>query len=547
MKKRIISLVLVLSVIASLMFAVPVTANAYNNWSDAYKYFVLNQKYLSFGQYYENDGVPYDYCVSTFSLNDFEQDNIPELIIYDNSTDMAGSVWHVYKFDSEIKYIGDIGFRTSYFYRVENYPGLFFQCGKEGYFPGYYYSIEDGKIKDEHILTNKEEFNGEYFDYPVIKETENIDLFNKCVKLSGFNNNDPSEYRLPEFSLSEINSMGWDTFLEYYGYKMSTSDNSWETLYLEKMLEIKNEYQTGLRKFKYDGYEDENNLFFTLQDIDFDGVPELYHTQCSRFEGEYGTSQEDEEIYYIKNGKVEKARIESDYELGLLPSYSKKPVGDFYVDRYQYVAQNTATGEISFITNDSCNYGAVDYPSRTYLRLEFDKNNGVLRSTLLLRQDAGSYETEQYLEGYKFIGVGTYFSNTFYDRVGNLWEWSAPYIKPSIKVTLNGEELSFPQPPVIVNDRTLVPVREIFEALGASVDWNGATQEVTATKDSKKVKLRIGSNTMIIENGQTYAEKELDVPAQLINDKTMVPVRAISEAFDCHVDWDEEKQTVKIS
>ncbi len=111
-----------------------------------------------------------------------------------------------------------------------------------------------------------------------------------------------------------------------------------------------------------------------------------------------------------------------------------------------------------------------------------------------------------------------------------------------IKVTLNGEELSFPQPPVMVDDRVLVPLREIFEALGAVVDWDDATQSVTSTKDSTTVTLAIGSNILHKNGNEIY----LDVPAQLINDKTMVPVRAVSKALGSNVDWDEDTNTVII-
>jgi len=92
-------------------------------------------------------------------------------------------------------------------------------------------------------------------------------------------------------------------------------------------------------------------------------------------------------------------------------------------------------------------------------------------------------------------------------------------------------------------DRTLVPLRAIFEALGATVDWDGATQTVTAKKDSDVIKLQIGSNEMTV-NGKTVT---LEVPAQLINGRTMVPVRAIAEAFGAEVYWDAATRTVKIT
>ena len=112
-----------------------------------------------------------------------------------------------------------------------------------------------------------------------------------------------------------------------------------------------------------------------------------------------------------------------------------------------------------------------------------------------------------------------------------------------VTVTINGNAVGFDQPPVIVDGRTLVPLRAIFEALGATVDWNGDTQTVTSTRNNTTVLLTIGINTMA-KNDKNIT---LDVPAQLINDRTLVPVRAIAESFDCTVDWNGDTQTVIIS
>jgi len=111
-----------------------------------------------------------------------------------------------------------------------------------------------------------------------------------------------------------------------------------------------------------------------------------------------------------------------------------------------------------------------------------------------------------------------------------------------IKVTLNGSKIRFDQPPIIEKGRTLVPLRAIFEALGAKVNWDDNTQIVTAIKNSKTVSLKIGSTDLNIDG----IIKILDVPAKLIGGRTLVPVRAISEAFGCSVEWDSNTQTVII-
>ena len=112
-----------------------------------------------------------------------------------------------------------------------------------------------------------------------------------------------------------------------------------------------------------------------------------------------------------------------------------------------------------------------------------------------------------------------------------------------IKVYLNNKQLNFDTYPITEKDRTLVPMRAIFEALGAEVEWENETQTATATKDGITVSVTIDSNKMQ-KNGE---EIELDVPARLVEDsRTLVPLRAVSEAFGCQVEWDEELQRVDI-
>ena len=105
---------------------------------------------------------------------------------------------------------------------------------------------------------------------------------------------------------------------------------------------------------------------------------------------------------------------------------------------------------------------------------------------------------------------------------------------------LNNRQLTFDQQPIILNDRTLVPVRAIFEALGANVVWDDSSQTVISNKNEIEIKLTIGSNVMTI-NGK---EKVLDVSPQIISGRTLIPVRAIAESFDVDVDYNVYNQTV---
>ncbi len=111
-----------------------------------------------------------------------------------------------------------------------------------------------------------------------------------------------------------------------------------------------------------------------------------------------------------------------------------------------------------------------------------------------------------------------------------------------IKVMIDGEKVLFDVLPTITDGRTLVPLRAIFESLNAKVLWNGDTKTVTATKGDREISLTIGSNVMKV-NGE---DKVLDVPATITDGRTLVPVRAISEAFGCEVDWNGDDRAVII-
>ena len=111
-----------------------------------------------------------------------------------------------------------------------------------------------------------------------------------------------------------------------------------------------------------------------------------------------------------------------------------------------------------------------------------------------------------------------------------------------VKVVVNGTELNTDQGAVIVDGRTLVPLRAIFEALGADVEWNDMTKSVEARKRYKKINLQIGSKAIYINQ----IKNEIDVSAMLVNSRTMVPARAVSEALDASVSWDGDTKTVYI-
>ena len=111
-------------------------------------------------------------------------------------------------------------------------------------------------------------------------------------------------------------------------------------------------------------------------------------------------------------------------------------------------------------------------------------------------------------------------------------------------VTINGEQLESDAPPRIIDGRAMVPMRSIFEALNARVEWDDATQTVTAhTEDGTVIVLSVGSNTMYINE----TPSEIEVSPQIIDSRVMVPTRVVAEASSMGVSWDEENRTVVIA
>ena len=111
-----------------------------------------------------------------------------------------------------------------------------------------------------------------------------------------------------------------------------------------------------------------------------------------------------------------------------------------------------------------------------------------------------------------------------------------------IMVVLDSKKIRFDVLPESIDGRTMVPIRAIFEAFGAAVAWDPVTQTITASKQPTTLELILDSNIALV-NGK---EVELDVPAQIKNDRTFVPLRFISEVLNGEVTWDEEHQTVNI-
>lgn len=115
---------------------------------------------------------------------------------------------------------------------------------------------------------------------------------------------------------------------------------------------------------------------------------------------------------------------------------------------------------------------------------------------------------------------------------------------PQITVFVDDEILEFDVPPTIIDGRTLVPMRSIFETLNCDVDWDGENRKVIATTEDGDI------ITLFIDEVELYKNYvvlgEMDVPAKIIDGRTFVPLRAVSEMLNCEVLWVGETYEVFI-
>lgn len=119
----------------------------------------------------------------------------------------------------------------------------------------------------------------------------------------------------------------------------------------------------------------------------------------------------------------------------------------------------------------------------------------------------------------------------------------------AITVTVNGKILETPIPARLVNDRTMLPMRAVFEALGANVTWVGEDSLIFAAKGNILITLKIGEPNIVVQTTEDTGNTviALDAAPFIDGDYTLVPVRAAAEGLNADVEWIDETNTVMIN
>ncbi len=183
-------------------------------------------------------------------------------------------------------------------------------------------------------------------------------------------------------------------------------------------------------------------------------------------------------------------------------------------------------------------------------------HNGNDKQTVL-HYSFGVGDNREAVDSVRRLGTNASHLSSFYEYTNGVLDMHTGYINTVTKnginnpidgagtfitVLLNDKDIAFDVLPVKENDRVLVPVRAISESLGAKVEWDNDTSTANIVKDGKNITLQIGNNVMKIG----VREITLDVAPKIIDGRTLVPVRAVSEAFEAQVDWNNEYQCVII-
>ena len=124
----------------------------------------------------------------------------------------------------------------------------------------------------------------------------------------------------------------------------------------------------------------------------------------------------------------------------------------------------------------------------------------------------------------------------------------AACMENDIKIVVNGNLLYTDAAPVVIDDRTMLPIRAICEALGCNVQWDASAQTAVVSNliDIIYIQIGIGYITKTSRHSNVLSRIEVEVPPLIIDERTLVPVRAIAESLGAAVKWDGDANMVYI-
>lgn len=208
-----------------------------------------------------------------------------------------------------------------------------------------------------------------------------------------------------------------------------------------------------------------------------------------------------------------------------------------------FISKNISSGEITskqFLSiNGSANGETLWVGDDSYKYLIEIGDNGKYNETLKLKNFRNAIEFSTQRESNDFTKIKVeILTNSIISIILKIGNSTA---------IVNDKEIFLDAPPILEKGRTLVPIRFISESLGANVKWNDKDSSIVITLGDKKIYLWIGKKESIIEKKSVKTTYALDVPPKIVNNRTLVPLRFVMEAFSATVTWVDEYKLIKIS
>lgn len=165
-----------------------------------------------------------------------------------------------------------------------------------------------------------------------------------------------------------------------------------------------------------------------------------------------------------------------------------------------------------------------------------------------IKSASGIYENDKLKNGEYTIytdynmNTSTFEVKDFNEQIVSSTRYGYEYEKSLSQVFYNGELIDFDVAPIMENDRTLIPLRGLFEKMGAVVEWDGQNQTAIVTKDDMVLSVKIDHYGAKVNDSCKY----MDVPARLVESRTMIPLRFLSEELGYTVIWNESNHSIDI-
>ena len=253
--------------------------NYEGDWKRAYWEFISEKQYNN----YIDDIAEEGSYGPGYAIWDFEGDNIPELIMTNGPVSEAEATNHIFSFQNgKILYLGNAGFRHGLFLRMsdQDFRGLFWQNGNMGYYPAYYYFLENGQLKSEYVYLEETKWNSdEPSTSSITVQTNDEDLYQACRE---------ARDRLVMYMMEEISSIGgWDAFLSVYGYGDDFDNfdnleanyyNLLDAFYYQILYGWPAGNNYSFMSYMFPMYTKDKSLYdigYVFEDIDNNGIPEL--------------------------------------------------------------------------------------------------------------------------------------------------------------------------------------------------------------------------------------------------------------------------------